>query len=253
MSFSKPRSKKEAFDECREDCPGPEACEKFGFFYYPSEVNSNPTYVPCPLVEALRKQKAIEAAIGRTFPSEFARTSFESFEAGTHELAKALAAARQYTESEAWKNGAWMILSGPYGTGKTHLACAIGREAMRIGARTAFQLAAELGSGTFDEVQQRFRKLRDVDLLVVDDLSNEFVTNEKAGVVAREMFSLLDYFYSADKGLIITTNVPGKALPEAVGNRVLDRFRERALFVQVKGESYRPKMRGNFMEWAAAE
>src|SRR5690606_1308081 len=68
-----------------------------------------------------------------------------------------------------------VLLLGPTGVGKSHIAQALGHRACRLGHRTLFlsaqemlkQLRAGKGDGTYD---RRLTKIAEVDLLIIDDL-----------------------------------------------------------------------------------
>jgi len=68
-----------------------------------------------------------------------------------------------------------VIFAGPIGTGKTHLAIALGVEAARQRRRVLFQRAAELVRSLLEardvrELGRLQRRLQNVELLIVDEL-----------------------------------------------------------------------------------
>ena len=100
-----------------------------------------------------------------------------------------------------------MILAGPIGTGKSHVAIALRVEAARRRMRVCFARAADLVQSleeAHDELrltalQQRYQK---VALLIVDELG--FVPFERAGGAL--LFNLLAQRYE-HRSTIITTNL----------------------------------------------
>ena len=100
-----------------------------------------------------------------------------------------------------------VILAGPIGTGKTHLAIALGVEAARQRRRVFFARAADVVRSLLEardarELGRLQRRLHNVDLLVLDELG--FVPFDRAG--GELLFNLLTERYER-RSVIVTTNL----------------------------------------------
>ena len=141
-----------------------------------------------------------------------------------------------------------LLLLGPSGTGKTHIAVALGVQAIQAGYtvlyRSAFDLAQDMAeaqaTGTRKELISRLCK---VDLLVLEDLGMR-----RLPATAAE--DLLEIFVRRDEkgSIILTTNRPledwGQVLGDTVtAGAILDRFLHHAEVVRLQGRSYRMQNR----------
>lgn len=130
------------------------------------------------------------------------------------------------------------------GTGKTHLAIALAREACRQGYRVRFYTAAALvnelleaqESHTLGRLQNRWSKLH---LVVLDELG--YIPFTKTG--AQLLFQFVSLAYERSS-LIVTTNLDFERWPEVFGDAelttaLLDRLTHRAIILPMNGESYR--------------
>lgn len=148
-----------------------------------------------------------------------ANCTFESFSLRTDENlpasdAKSLKDAYESTQSFAQKPHGWLILTGDYATGKTHLAAAIANHRTQLGDPPLFIMAPDLLDElrkTFDEKSlvsfgHRFEELRTAPFLVLDDLSTHSLS-----LWGREkLFQILNYRYLAKLPTVIT--IAGDAL-----------------------------------------
>ncbi|MBC7257574.1 MAG: ATP-binding protein, partial [Chloroflexi bacterium] len=119
-------------------------------------------------------------------------------------LRRALQAAQAYAEQP--KN--WLLLRGPYGVGKTHLAAAIANKIARSGRTVKFVVVSDLldhlratfQPGSSVSYDQRFNEVRQAMCLVLDDLGVQNTTPW-----AREkLFQILNYRYVAGLPTIFT-------------------------------------------------
>lgn len=99
-----------------------------------------------------------------------------------------------------------VVLAGPIGTGKTHIAIALGVEAARRRYRVAFVRAADLVGELFEARDDRqltrlHGRYRRVDLLICDELG--FVPFDRAG--GELLFNLLSDRYER-RSTIVTVN-----------------------------------------------
>ena len=145
---------------------------------------------------------------------------------------------------------AGVLLIGPPGVGKSHVATAIAVGAIRAGrralVRSTFDLAADFAQAEAtgarrDLVQQLTR----VDLLVLEDFGMK-----KLGSTAAE--DLLEIFVRRHEtaSTLITTNRPTQDWGVFLGDvpaatAILDRFLAHATIVQMTGKSYRLRQRAS--------
>lgn len=135
-------------------------------------------------------------------------------------------------------------LIGAPGTGKTHLATALGLAACRQGRRVRFFTAATLVNA-LEKAQKQYQldrflaQLDKADLLVCDELG--YFAFSRAG--AELLFQVFADRYER-RSLLITSNLPfGEWLQVFQGERMtaalLDRLTHRCHIFEMNGESYR--------------
>jgi DNA replication protein DnaC len=137
-----------------------------------------------------------------------------------------------------------ILLVGPSGTGKTHLAISLGIAACGQGKKVRFFRVTELITLLLEakEERQLLRirgQLAKLDLLVLDELG--YVPASKAG--AELLFDVIATAYERNS-MLVTTNLPFENWAEVLGSErltgaALDRLTHRCHIVETKGESYR--------------
>jgi len=142
-----------------------------------------------------------------------------------------------------------VIFAGPIGTGKTHLAIALGVEAARERRRVFFTRAADLVRSLLEardtrELGRFQRRLYAVDLLVIDELG--FVPFDRAG--GELLFNMFAERYER-KSVLVTTNLAFSEWVKVFGGdeklttALLDRLAHHATVITTKGKSYRMRKR----------
>jgi DNA replication protein DnaC len=137
-----------------------------------------------------------------------------------------------------------ILLVGPSGTGKTHLATALGMAACAQGKRVRFWRVTELIT-TLREADQDRQLLRlrshlaKLDLLILDEFG--YVPASKAG--AELLFDVIATAYERSS-VILTTNLPFENWTEVLGNErltgaAMNRLTHRCHILETSGESYR--------------
>jgi len=143
-----------------------------------------------------------------------------------------------------------VILCGPVGVGKTHLAQALGHQACRSGYNVLFtkagRLLADLGGGRADETwEKRIQHYLKTDLLILDD----FAMKEFTKTQAEDIYELIDR-RNRNSSLVVTANRTPKdwytLFPNPViAESALDRLISGAHMITLTGKSYRSMLRPN--------
>lgn len=146
----------------------------------------------------------------------------------------------------AWVRGAETVLiQGPPGVGKTHLAVGLGMKAVEQGFSVQYfrfdELLNELrGDAALAPAQLRRRKYLSTALLVIDELGFEPMNRQEASL----FFRLVTYRYGRGS-ILITTNKSVRdwtellAGDEVLATAILDRLLHKAHVLNIKGRSYR--------------
>ena len=156
--------------------------------------------------------------------------TFETFRpdgiALTPERQRTLRAAYEAARAFAAQPQGWLLLTGSFGVGKTHLAAAIGNEIALQGGRPLLVLVPDLldhlrasfspsSEEPFDEL---FERLKDTTLLILDDLGAESATPW----AQEKLFQLLNHRYLRRLPTVITSNRPLDAFEPRLRSRLMD-------------------------------
>jgi DNA replication protein DnaC len=138
-----------------------------------------------------------------------------------------------------------LLIQGPPGVGKTHLAVGLGVKAVEHGFSAQFyrfdELLIELKrDAALPPARLRRRKYLSTALLIIDELGFEPMDRQEASL----FFRLVTYRYGRGS-ILITTNKSVRDWPEllagdeVLSTAILDRLLHRAPVLNIKGRSYR--------------
>lgn len=137
-----------------------------------------------------------------------------------------------------------VFIVGPCGTGKSHLAQALGHSAIRNGCSVLFTSASKMlaqlnAARAINGFDRQFAKFAGVDLLIIDD----FGLKPLKPAQDEDFHEVIAERYER-KSTIVTSNLDVPEWSEAFPNRILgqatiDRLRHGAYTVVLEGKSYR--------------
>ena len=179
-------------------------------------------------------------------PPRFRDRTFASYAPDSKGSKTALSVCRRYAQDFAAQSaqGRSLVLTGGPGTGKTHLACAVGNQVIEQDlAAVRFVTVSEM----LRCIKETYRKdattsESDViagfvgcDLLIVDEIGVQ-VGSEHEKLL---LFEVLNGRYQNLAPTILISNLSADELEKFLGHRVMDRYRECGVVLAFDWESYR--------------
>ena len=198
--------------------------------------------------------------------ARFLRRTFDTFQP-TRDNQKACRVCKTYADTfreklpknnpEPGRNG--LFITGPKGTGKTHLAAAIANQLMQQGTAVICMTMIDL----LDRIKQTYEQSRQyggetsegnvlstyktVPLLVIDDMGKEPATEWAVS----KIYAIINARYEAYMPTIITTNysdaelvrrlTPKDSGDPTTADATIDRLREMCAAIVTTGESWRAR------------
>ena len=169
--------------------------------------------------------------------------TIESFEMNRYPL-KVQHLIRDLTVGHYLKENQGVLIVGPTGTGKSHLAQALGHQACRQGKRVRFIRAAQLfrdmhASRADHSWEKTLKRFITPELLIIDDFGLTALTFNQA----EDLYEIIAQRH-LKSSLIFTSNRKIEAWVElfpdaAMGNAALDRLVSQSHAIVLEGESYR--------------
>ena len=183
--------------------------------------------IACECKEAEKKEKRRQQLLELSDLSAFHNQSFRNFRTSFSGAHPSIQEAFQEAYKFAQNPNGWLVLIGPNGSGKTHLAAAIANQNLSDGAVVLFTVVPDLLAhlrATFaptstEAYDQRFSKMREAELLVLDDLGS----HQSSPWANEKLFQLLNYRYNSGYPTVITANKQGlTGLDERILSRISD-------------------------------
>jgi len=179
--------------------------------------------------QAEERARALREASGVS-PALFDRMTFTAYrpEAAIRPGCD-MAEVKRVCEAYAASPHGWLVLSGGYGAGKTHLAYAIAGELLKravpVYAASVPEMLGMIRGGFSDaqgmDAEARLKAIRAVDVLVLDDWGTERTTDW----ASEQLFTVLNSRYNDRAATVITTNLTPAELGKRDGrlaSRMLD-------------------------------
>lgn len=139
--------------------------------------------------------------------------------------ARSLQFAFQQAQQYARALAGWFFIMGPYGCGKTHLAAAIANSVIEMGVGVIFLTVPDLldwlrasFSSPDETFEQRLDEIRNVRLLVLDDLGTQNATPW----AEEKLYQIINYRYTHRLPTVVTTNLPLAEIDGRVASRLQD-------------------------------
>jgi len=201
-------------------CP---TCGGAGWLRLDVEIN-DPRFgqiVPCACKAKELEEKRNRALLERSNLGALQSRTFASFFPQENQKL-AYTRATEFAE----RPDGWLVLLGGVGTGKTHLAAAIGNRRLELGEPAIFIVVPDLldhlratfspsNDTSFDDL---FESVKTAPLLILDDLGTQTTTQW----ATEKLFQILNYRYMNRLATVVTSNVPLEELGDRLASRMAD-------------------------------
>ena len=217
--------------------------------------------------EARAMQERVRRIIGDSgMNNRFLRRTFETYQTA-RENQNVLRACKQYADTfrdklpknnpDPGRNG--LFITGPKGTGKTHLAAAIANQLMQEGMPVVCMTMIDLLDRikrTYEQNRQHGGEVNEgsilntyktVPLLIIDDMGKEPATEWAVS----KIYAIINARYEAYMPTVITTNytdselmrrlTPKDSADETTADATIDRLREMCVGIVTSGTSWRSR------------
>jgi len=196
--------------------------------------------IACECKEAECKAKRRQQLQEMSNLGAFYDKSFATFIPRVPGIQEAFRASYEFAQNP---NG-WLLLIGPNGSGKTHLAAAIANQSLEDGALVLFStvpdlldhLRAAFAPTSTEVYDQLFARMREAEVLVLDDLGAQ----QSSPWANEKLFQLLNYRYNSRFPTVITANSRGL---QGIDERIRSRLTDASLVTSVildRAKDYRP-------------
>lgn len=224
---------------------GPEVvcpiCKGIGYYLLDVPVG-DPNFgvlITCCCRRAEKERRAREQLLRMSNMAAFADKTFETFDDTVWGVRRAYRRAREYARNPS----GWLILFGNYGCGKTHLAAAIANELLKRDFELIFanvpdlldHLRSTFGPSSEVGYDARFDLIRNIPLLILDDLGTENTTPW----AQEKLYQIINHRYNYRLPTVITCN----RSPSEIEGRILSRMSDRSLceeMIVIDAGDYRP-------------
>ncbi len=178
-------------------------------------------------------------------PPRFQQHSFETFIAKSEQQAKNKEAMLNYALNfeDNYSKGNSVILTGNVGTGKTHLACAVGNYIIKNLKKNVFFINA---IDAFTKIKATYSKkseigeiealnqFLDIDLLIIDEFGVQIGSDTEKLI----LFRIINKRYEYLKPTILITNLSVAEIKK-FEERIFDRLKDNGILLNFSGESNR--------------
>lgn len=211
--------------QAEEVCP---KCKGAGYVCYNVPLG-HPSFgraFECDCLTTKREEAAFAELRELSNLIDFRDRTFATFNAKAAGVAEAYRLCHDYAEDPQ----GWLVLVGPVGCGKTHLAAAIANRYLVLGGKPFFVNVPELldhlrstyapnSTVSYDE---RFEDVRNAELLILDDLGTESGTEW----AKEKIYQIFNRRYNTEAPTVVTMNPREYA---RLDERILSRMKDAAL------------------------